>query len=138
MTRRYLISLGILLIPVVAVGLFFLWAVDWTDAPFDKQRFNAETWRKMKDSDRRDGRARMARNLIDHNLKHGMPVAEVSSLLGTPDKRWPASEYTPPLPYDVYEYDMGYAPRSIAGEHYVLRLYFDSHACYDRAEITRD
>ena len=80
----------------------------------------------------------MARDLIDHYLRPGMPAAKIVDMLGSHDKTWRATDYSPPLRHDAYEYDMGRAPADFAGQHYVLRLYFDAQAQYERAEITRD
>ena len=80
----------------------------------------------------------MADDLMRHHLKVGMPEDQVISLLGPQDKTWSTSEYTTPLPHDTYEYDMGHAPMDMAGQHYVLRLYFGSLGHYQSSEITRD
>src|SRR5262249_30277363 len=117
------ILVGLVMIPGLLMAWWFARAVDWIGTPFGEQPFSAVAWQAVKNSNNRDGRAKMARDLIDHYLRVGMPETRITSLLGTQDKTWPAGEYSPPLRHDVYEYDMGSAPMDMAGQHYVLRLY---------------
>ena len=135
--RRYLL-IGSVIFPAVIAACWFARAIDWPGTPFGERRFSLSAWQAMKHSQNRDGRAGMARDLIDHYLREGMLETKTTSLLGTPDKIWPPGEYSPPLRHDVYEYDMGHAPMDMAGQHYVLRLYFNNQGHYQRAEITRD
>ncbi len=128
----------LLVIIVLAIAWFVGRATDLIGTPFGQERFNSAVWQASKTERQREARARMARDLIDHYLRPGMSESSLISLLGRPDKTWHRSEYTPPEPHDVYEYNMGSAPMDIAGQSYVLRLYFDVQARYRQAEITRD
>ena len=138
-TWRYRLIVAVML-TAFPVALWFAWftrAADSMGRRFSDAQFSPSAWKAMKDSQNRDGRAGMARDLIDNYLWDGMLERKTMSLLGTPDKIWPAGEYGAAR-HDVYEYDMGQAPMDMAGQHYVLRLYFNNQGRYKRAEITRD
>jgi hypothetical protein len=135
--RRYLL-VGIVMLPLSLAACWFARAVDWICTPFGEERCSRSVWQAAKQSKGRGIRSRMAADLIDHYLLVAMSETQATFLLGAPDKIRPAEAYSPPLRHDVFEYDMGVAPLDLAGQHYVLRLYFDDQGKYRRSEITRD
>ena len=133
-----LLLVGLAMLPIVYLGWWFAVATDRIGTPFGELPFSQTAWKPMKNSRNRHGRARMARDLIDRYLRSGMKDTETISLLGDQDKTWDDTESASPKQHAVYEYDMGLAPLDLAGQHYLLRLYFDKLGHYERAEIMRD
>lgn len=112
---------------VLAIGVF-IWNYHKYN-PYDDLAFNATQWRSAKTSEEKAVRAKMASDLRKHYLKTGMTEAQVTALLGPPDKLPGLEGFAPPDRPDIkeiYQYDMGEAWGDMAGRHENLRIWFDA------------
>jgi hypothetical protein len=112
---------------VLAIGVF-LWNYH-KYTPYDDLAFNAAQWRSVKTSEEKAVRAKMAGDIQKHYLKAGMTEAQVTVLLGPPDKELGLASFAPPNRPDIteiYQYDMGPAWGNIAGHNENLRIWFDA------------
>ncbi|MCW3051216.1 MAG: hypothetical protein JWN14_386 [Chthonomonadales bacterium] len=125
-----IVSAGVCIL-VLAIGVFFWNYHKYT--PYDDLAFNAAQWRSAHTSEEKAVRAKMAGDIRKHYLKTGMTEAQVTALLGPPDKLLGLDGFAPPDRPDVkqiYQYDMGEAWGAMAGQHENLRIWFNANGRY--------
>jgi len=116
---------------VLAIGVF-IWNYHKYN-PYNDLAFNATQWRSAHTSEEKAVRAKMSGDVRKHCLKTGMTEAQITALLGPPDKELNLADFAPPDRPDVkqiYQYDMGPAWGDMAGQHENLRIWFDAKGRY--------
>src|SRR5262249_28773995 len=126
-------------VAVVFIRMALRWRASWE--PFNEMSFSATVWRSQRTVQEKGLRGKMAGDLMRHYIKRNMTDKEVASLLGPPDDQPNLESFAPadrPDVREIYQYDMGHAWMDFAGQHFLIRLYFDERGRNLWSEITRD
>ncbi|MCW3051217.1 MAG: hypothetical protein JWN14_387 [Chthonomonadales bacterium] len=117
---------------VSCMVLFLFMGERWMEHkrnPDNDLAFDAKLWRAARTEKEKELRENMSGDLLKRYLKSGMTRTQISALLGPPDDQRDVPGSDTPNQPDIVErdqYDMGNVWGDMAGQHHLLRIYFDT------------